>query len=167
MSVDVDDDIDLKSIDIDDFITKFEEWYKEGGETINPYDATEQFIDYYANKQLYLPFARRKLYILYILNISFISTLGLTLASFIMIVIGQLSNNVLVIIVFVTATFISSIMYIIAKCILYVLSKRESDISVSVINYKNILTYVIYPEGKLADFINSITKQRPTDEQNI
>ena len=162
MSVGVDDDTaDSITLDIDDFVIKFEAWYKEDGESINPYDATTRFIDYYANKQLFLPFARRKLRVLYVLNISFISMIGLTLASFIAVFISLLSGDPSSLMIFVTSAFVSVITHIITRIILRIMSKRESDISVAVINYKNALTDVIYPAGRLADFINSITKQRP------
>ena len=168
MSVGVGDDAaDSITLDIDDFVTKFETWYKEDGDNINPYDATAQFIDYYANKLLYLPFARRKLYVLYVLNASFIGMIGLTLASFIAMIIGQLSGDPIIVVVFMSATFISAVTHIITRVMIHVMSKRESDISISIINYKKALVDVIYPDGKLADFINSLTRQRPMDEQNI
>lgn len=162
--VDIDDDTDTVTLDIDDFVTKFETWYRDDGGHMNPYDATEQFIDYYANKRLYLPFAKRKLFIVYILNISFIGIIAMTLASFITIFISVLSDNMIVMVVFISVTFTMMMIYIVTRIILHLMSKRESDISVVVINYKTALTDVICPFGSLADFINSITKQRPSKE---
>lgn len=162
MSVDVGGRaVDDATLDLNDFLDQFSAWYHVDGGNMNPYDATERFIDYYANKTLYLSFAKKKLVVMYVANASFIGIFAMILASFIMMLISIMTSSWIITIVFVSVTLIDMIVHVTTRIIIYCMSKNESDISIAVINFKMILTNVLFPDGSIADFINSITKQLP------
>jgi hypothetical protein len=170
--VDDGDDDDVDVVELDEFVDEFERWYKSSGESLNPYDAADRFIDYYANKKVYLPFARRKLLVMYVLSGTYIGILAMSLATFISTVISQITGDMTITWWFVSITASATLAHFITRMIHRCMARHESDVEVAVINYKKAIDVAVRPNGSLADWVNTVTKQRPpvdepSDESDI